>query len=647
MTVLNIVPTAIQTVVHSGWYATIYRIDSLGKKLEQLAADQLRKESLSLRYRAHSGEPLSRLMPEAFALVREAARRTIDMRHYRVQLIGGIAIQNGCIAEMQTGEGKTLTATLPMYLASLNGTGAHLATANDYLAARDAELMQPVYEALGMTVGVVESNTPRPQRQLAYRCDITYSTAKELGFDFLRDRLLKRDLDEGAASNVSSMLGHQGENAASEPAQRELTFALVDEADSILIDEAKTPLIVSSIPGASRSTTAALYSWAAEVAPAFREEVHYRRVHKPAETNLNTDGRKFLRSLPKPAELDAVGMIDIYEHVERAILVENEYQRDRHYIINENEVVIVDEFTGRLAEGRKWRSGIHQAIEAREGLEVSVETGNAARITLQDFFLRYQRLAGMTGTVANSGPELRKIYGSRVVAVPTNRPPRRRELPGRVFGTSQEKWDAIVEEIIEVNQTGRPVLIGTRSIDKSELLSRMLTERKIPHHVLNARQVAQEAEIVAGAGKAGQVTVATNMAGRGTDIQLEDSVRGLGGMHVICSELHESARIDRQLIGRCGRQGDPGSYREFMSMDDEILKMGYGAKRAKRWAASGATTGSQTSGSLDHLVRMFQAAQTRVERENFKGRKMLLYQDKQRRKSQLQMGQDPCLDTIE
>ena len=643
MAVLQFFPTVMKKAAFIGWSTTVRKIDSLEQALKKLADDQLRKESLSLRYRAHSGEPLEGLLPEAFALVREAARRTLNMRHYDVQMIAGIAIHHGHIVEMQTGEGKTLTATLPIYLAALLGRGTHLATANDYLAARDAALMRPIYEALGMTVGVVESQTPRVQRQAAYYCDITYSTAKELGFDFLRDRLLKRQLEEGFNSNVALMLGHGSGTTDHEPVQRELRFALVDEADSILIDEAKTPLIVSSLPGASRSATEALYKWAAEVAPQFVEVTHYQKKLKPREANLNADGRRLVRGMCKPAELDEISLIDIYEHVERAILVENEYQLDRHYVINDGEVVIVDEFTGRLAEGRKWRSGIHQAIEAREGLPVSLETGDAARITLQNFFLRYHQLAGMTGTVANSAAELKKIYAVKVSQVPTNRPPQRKRLPDRVFGNSEEKWLAIAAEVMEIHATGRPVLVGTRSIDKSELLSNKLSEYGIPHHVLNARHVSREARIVAQAGTLGQVTVATNMAGRGTDIQLTDQVRELGGMHVICSEIHESARIDRQLIGRCGRQGDPGSYRKFMALDDDILKMGYGANKAKHWAKLGKGPRKR----FDHLARLFHAAQTRVERENFKGRKMLLYQEKQRLKAQLQMGQDPFLDTIE
>ena len=500
------VNAVIQRAAQVGWSGLIARIDRLEARMEELNDHQLRKESLSLRYRAQSGEALDRLLPEAFALVREAARRTLSMRHYRVQLIGGIAIHRGCVAEMQTGEGKTLTATLPMYLNALRGEGAHLATANDYLAARDANLMKPIYDILGVSVGIVESQTPRPQRQLAYQADITYSTAKELGFDFLRDRLLKRNVRDGHTSNIASMMGHGANDAANVPVQRKLQFALVDEADSILIDEAKTPLIVSSLGERSRSEMEALYLWAAKVAPEFQEDNHFEvRNNKSREVSLTTDGRKFLRSIAKPKSLNQTGMIDIYEHVERAIMIDREYQRNRQYIVDdEGEVVIVDEFTGRLAEGRKWRAGIHQAIEAREGLPVSVETGDAARITLQDFFLRYDRLAGMTGTVANSGAELKKIYNTPVAKIPTNRPPQRKQLSNRVFGTEQDKRKALVDEIVEVHATGRPLLVGTRSIDKSELISQMLHEQGIKHHVLNARHVEREAKIVAAAGERGQ-----------------------------------------------------------------------------------------------------------------------------------------------
>lgn len=624
----------------SNWRAQVRRIDSLGPELEKLSDEELRKSSLSLRYQARSGKPLDGLLSEAYAMVREAGRRVLNMRHYEVQLLGGIAMHHGSVAVMQTGEGKTLTATLPLYLAALAGRGAHLATANDYLAARDAELMGPIYQALGMTVGVVQSDTSRRKRREAYASDVTYSTAKEFGFDFLRDRLHLRKLDEGHTSLIASLVGEVNPDDQ-KPVQRELNFILVDEADSILIDEARTPLIVSSIPDEQIETREALYRWSADVCKEFQKETHFEQGTDSKSITLTPEGRKFARKLPHPELLKQVPAIDIYEQLEQAIFVEEHYLRDRQYVIREGEVVIVDEFTGRLAEGRKWRAGLHQAIEAREGLEISFETGEAARVTIQDLFLKYDRLCGMTGTAANSSTELRKIYQVRVDQIPTNKPPKRKQWPDLVFGTADQKWHAIADEVLAVHQTGRPILIGTRTIDKSELLSQLLEERGVKHEVLNARHVAREALIVESAGQHGRVTVATNMAGRGTDIKLAPPALDLGGLHVICSELHESARIDRQLIGRCGRQGDPGSFRYFMSLEDEVLRSGLGDKAADRLLSYLA----YPAAALARFAPLFRRSQQKIERRYFHARKMLLHQEKQRQEVQREMGQDPYLDT--
>lgn len=625
----------------SNWRAQIRRIDRLAANLETLDEEALRKSSLSLRYQARSGVPLDALLIEAFAMVREAGRRALSMRHYEVQLLGGIAMHHGSIAVMQTGEGKTLTATLPIYLAALAGKGAHLATANDYLAARDAELMRPVYDTLGMTVGVVQSDTSRSQRREAYAADVTYSTAKEFGFDFLRDRLHLRQLEEGHTSLIAALVGQGGDQSALKPVQRELNFMLVDEADSILIDEARTPLIVSSTPDGQIETKEALYRWTAEVCSQFQEDVHFEQQEDGKAITLNAEGRRLARSLPHSELVKQVPAVDIYDQVEQAIFVEQHYIRGRQYVIRDGEVVIVDEFTGRLAEGRKWRAGLHQAIEAREGLEISFETGEAARVTIQDLFLKYDRLCGMTGTAASSATELRKIYSVRVDQIPTNRPPQRKQLPDLVYATAEQKWKAIADEVKEIHKTGRPVLIGSRSIDKSEGLSNLLDELGIEHEVLNAKNIAREAEIVAAAGEFGRVTVATNMAGRGTDIKLSETALELGGLHVICSELHESARIDRQLIGRCGRQGDPGSFRFFMSLEDDILRSGFGDKVADKFAAMG----HYKSQSLARFAATFRKAQQKIERRYFRARKMLLHQEKLRQDVQKEMGQDPYLDT--
>ncbi|MEN0111077.1 MAG: preprotein translocase subunit SecA [Planctomycetota bacterium] len=625
------------------WAACLDPIGRLGPEREKLSDYDLRKESLSLRYRARSGEPLDRLLVEAFALVREAGRRTKNMTHYPVQLIGGAAAHHGSIIEMQTGEGKTLTATLPMYLAALEGKGAHLATVNDYLAARDAELMTPVYEALGMTVGVIQQQQPQPERRKAYACDVTYGTANEMGFDFLRDRLLKRRISEGARDLFGEMLGGAaGGGGGEKPVQGDLHFMLVDEADSILIDEARTPLIISALPGEEEEIAAEAYLWAAGQVGVFTEDEHYEYDHKEKRVDMTLDGRRRVRELDKPPALDRIPLAEIYDYCERAIKVKREMIPDRHYIVRDGEIVIVDEFTGRLGEGRKWRAGIHQAVEAQEGVEITFATNQAARITIQDLFLRYQRLAGMTGTASTSAAELRKIYKTPVVPIPTNRPPIRQQWPTLVFGTAEAKWRAIVAEIVELHAQRRPVLVGTRSIDKSELLSRLLAEAGIEPQVLNARHIAQEAEIVSAAGQPGRVTVATNMAGRGTDIKLGDGVHDLGGLHVVCTELHESRRIDRQLIGRCGRQGDPGSYRQFLALDDEILLQGYGPKRSARLKAQGERLGDAPAGRMEAL---FTKAQAKVERRHFRDRKVLLYHEKERQKLQRQMSQDPYLDT--
>jgi preprotein translocase subunit SecA len=624
------------------WAGYVPRIAELEEPLKQQSDFDLKKTSLSLRYRARSGEPLERLLVEAFALVREAGRRKVNMRHFDVQLLGGAAVHFNSIVEMQTGEGKTLTATLPLYLAALEGKGAHLATVNDYLAKRDAEWMRPIYELLGMKVGCIQQQMPQPERKKQYACDITYGTANEMGFDFLRDRLLKRRISEGQRDLFGAMLGRAG-SGHEEPVQGELHFMLVDEADSILIDEARTPLIISALPGEEEELEAEAYRWAATVAPQFEEDEHYDYDHKDKTVELTLVGRRQVRELPKPPAMDRMPLSTIYEHVERAIKVGREMFLDRQFVVRDGEIVIVDEFTGRLGEGRKWRAGIHQAVEAKEGVEITFATNQAARITVQDFFLRYQRLAGMTGTAATSARELHKIYKCRVVPVPTNRPPIRQKMPTLVFGTAEDKWQAIIDDLVEQHERGRPVLVGSRSIDKSEALSQLLLARGIEHSVLNARHIAKEAEIVSQAGQRGKVTVATNMAGRGTDIRLGEGVPELGGLHVICTELHEAQRIDRQLIGRCGRQGDPGTYRQFLALDDEILLTGFGPKKSKKLIERGERLAGR--GPVSGYESLFYRAQRKVERRHFRDRKILLYHEKERQKMQRAMSQDPYLDT--
>jgi preprotein translocase subunit SecA len=502
-----------------------------------------------------------------------------------------------------------------------------LATVNDYLAQRDAEWMMPIYHALGMSVGIIQANMQPPQRREAYHCDITYGTAKEFGFDFLKDRLLLRKIDEGKHDLIGALMG-ETENTHEQPMQREPFFALVDEADSILIDEASTPLIISASPDSDTEQEAERFRWAAESAPQFEDKEDYTYDHDKRTVDLTLPGRRKVRAIPKPAAFDQTGLQDIYEFIQRAVLVNRNYHRDEHYVIRNGEVVIVDEFTGRLGEGRKWRDGIHQAVEAKEGVKVTCAAGQAARVTVQDYFLRFEHLGGMTGTAAASSRELRSIYRCRVVPVPTHRSPQRKRLPTLIYKEESAKWEAIVQEVIEIHKTGRPILIGTRTIDKSVLLSEKLRHAGIAHDVLNAYKIAEEAEIVAKAGEIGKVTVSTNMAGRGTDIKITDEVRKLGGLHVICTEMHESARIDRQLIGRCGRQGDPGTYRQYLSTDDELLKRAFGKKR--KFAAL--------------FERLFIRAQRKVERQSYRNRKVMLYHEKERKKMQRAMGQDPYLD---
>ncbi len=577
------------------------------------------------------------MIPQAFALVQESASRTLQMRHFDVQLLGGIALFHGAIAEMETGEGKTLTATLPLYLRALPGKGAHLATVNDYLARRDAEWMAPVYRLLGLSVGVIQTEMNRPQRLESYGSDITYGTAKEFGFDFLRDRLLLRQIQQQRMAFFDSLDG--GQSGGERAVQRDPYYAVVDEADSVLIDEARTPLIISAIPGQGIDEVLATYRWAAEATPQFQEDEHYEYDHEKKKVELTSEGRQLVRAVSKPEELDSVGLIDFYEFIERGIKVSRDFLRDQHYVVSEEgEVIIVDESTGRLAEGRKWRDGIHQAIEAKEGVDVTVDTGQAARITVQDLFLRYKHLAGMTGTAVSSAREFRKIYKKPVCQIPTNRAPRRKCLPDRIFANVEDKWEAIVADIEQAHSVGRPVLIGTRTIENSEILSRKLAAKGIEHQVLNAHHVAVEAEIVALAGQPGRVTVATNMAGRGTDIKLGEGVPAKGGLHVICSEIHDSARIDRQLLGRCGRQGDPGTTCQYMSLEDEVLRTGYGPKKAKRLS-------QRQGGDLAKLSRRFRRAQQIVERRHLRDRMLLLHHEKQRKKMHRELGQDPYLDT--
>jgi len=616
-------------------------VEALAAEMAALSDAELRRYARSLSYRAKAGEPIESLMVESFAATREAGRRTNGMRHYDVQLLAGVALVRGAIVEMQTGEGKTLVATLPLALYALAGKGAHLATVNDYLAKRDGEWMEPIYRALGLSVGIVQSQMGFDERREAYAKDVTYGTAKEFGFDFLKDRLMGRELAEGRG-DLGAMLTGQGVSQSSKLLQRPYWFVLVDEADNVLIDEARTPLIISSPPGEAQATEESLFRFAAGAAALLEADQDFEADVQKQSCELLGPGRSRVRALERPPLLESVSLLALYDAVERALRARRFFTRDRQYVVRDGKILIIDEFTGRAAEGRTWRDGLHQAVEAKEGIEVTVPSGHAARITIQDLFARWPHLAGMTGTIATSAAEISRTYDVGVSAVPTNRPAIRQRLPAVVCLGQDDKFARIVAETVEMHGSGRPVLIGTRSIDKSEELSRLLTEAGIVHTVLNARQIEREAEIVTQAGQLGQVTVSTNMAGRGTDIRLGEGVFELGGLHVICTELHDSARIDRQLVGRCGRQGDPGTWRQYVSLDDDILVAGYGPGRARKVIGR---LRSRLGRDPEKLLEAFKKAQRLVEARHVRQRRVLEYVERQRAEAHIQMSQDPYLDS--
>jgi len=638
------------------WWLRAVEIDRLATQRESVSDAALRDEAAELRYRAFSGESLDGLLNVAFALVIEAARRTIGLRHHDVQVVCGIALHHGCIAEMQTGEGKTLVATLPLVLNALPGRSVHLATANDYLAQRDADWMRPVYAALGMTVGAVTGELSPTERRRAYDCDIVYGTAREFGFDFLRDRLalagkshaprFAQTLTMGNPGGVGDIdaAGERlrgGECAESRSTVQRIPygFALIDEADSLLIDEARTPLIVSG-PDDAPEAHETLFRWAATAARKLSDDEHLHQEAESGQVDLTRSGYRFVRALAKPQTLTETPVSEIIEAVVRAAYVERNLQRDQHYVVHDGEVQIVDEYTGRIADGRRWRNGVHQAVEAREGVAVSPSTQHSARITVQELFALYERCSGMTGTAVSAAREFASVYRLPVVAIPPRVESRRENCPFLVFESSGERWQAVVDEVAAVHSQGRPVLIGTRTIEESEQLSERLMQAELPHEVLNARNHAREAEIVARAGESGRITVATNMAGRGTDIELDDTALRAGGLHVVCSELHASARIDRQLIGRSARQGDPGSFRQFLSLDDEILKQGLGADAVQRLRGD-------VRQNAAFVIREALRGQRLLERKHEEERRLLLLHSQERARQLVQLGLDPYLDAVQ
>ena len=575
-------------------------INAMEPEMEKLSDEELKGKTAEFRARLEKGEVLENLIPEAFAVVREASKRVFGMRHFDVQLLGGMVLNERCIAEMRTGEGKTLTATLPAYLNALTGKGVHVVTVNDYLAQRDAENNRPLFEFLGLTVGINLPGMPAPAKREAYAADITYGTNNEYGFDYLRDNMAF---------------------SPEERVQRKLHYALVDEVDSILIDEARTPLIIS---GPGQKSTDAYYT-VAKLVPQLKKEEDYTIDEKQKTVAPTEAGVAKMEKLLHVENLYDAENLELNHLFVQALRAQTMMTRDKDYVVKDGEVVIVDEFTGRLMYGRRYSDGLHQAIEAKEGLEVQRESQTLATITFQNYFRMYDKLAGMTGTAKTEEQEFIKIYGLPVLQVPTNKPIQRKDLPDVIFKNKRGKYKAVVREVERRHATGQPMLIGTTSIEQSEELSHMLDQANIPHSVLNAKYHEREAAIVALAGQKGAVTIATNMAGRGTDISLGEGVAELGGLAIIGTERHESRRIDNQLRGRAGRQGDPGSSQFFLSLEDDLLRI-FGGDNIKSFMEKMGLEEDEPINSR-MVSNAIQKAQKRVEARNFDIRKYVLEYD--------------------
>lgn len=602
------------------------KIERIGKQLLGHSDDQLRAESLELAYQAKGGSPIESYLPRAYAVLRESSRRVLGLWHYDVQIMAGINLASKCIVEMATGEGKTLTALLPLYLHALRGKGAHLATANDYLARRDGEQMRPLFSFLGMSLGTVQNSSSDQERRAAYHSDITYCTLNEVGFDFLRDRM---------KTAASERLHQASEKEEFRTVGRNFHFILVDEADSIMIDDASTPLIIGAPGGRCSDEKQALYRWAAEHAPAATEEKQYHYIQHEKKCELTEQGRDWARSCQRNSRVSAAPVVDAFEYLERAIKVERDYELDKNYVVHNGQVHIVDENTGRVAVGRFWQDGLHQAIQAREDLEITTPNSSAARVTLQSLVMSYPLRAGMTGTASSSKAEFRKTYKMNVVSIPTRKPCIRRRSSTRFASSQQTKLQQLGSTVKHMQAMGRPVLVGSRTVAKSELISAELNRIGVAHSVLNARNEELEASIVAEAGQKGRVTISTSMAGRGTDIVLGDGVKELGGLYVIIAELNDSRRVDRQLIGRCARQGDPGGYQLFLALDDEVMDFKHGT-----------TKYAQVARYLPALSRerMFRLAQRKVNGKAMRLRLAMLHHEKKRLRSLRQAGLDPVLD---
>jgi preprotein translocase subunit SecA len=665
------------------------RIDQIRhweEELSRLDDAALRRRGLLLRGRARGGELLDRLLPEAFGLVCVAAVRNVKLRPFDVQLAAGAVLHGGALAEVVTGEGKTLIATLPVTLNALLGKGVHVTTTNDYLARRDAEWTGLIYNAVGLSVGVLQGNNTDEERKRAYECDITYGTAAEFGFDFLRDRL---KVAGGAGQAMPFWQpwtsGGPLERPLDPRVQRGHHFALVDEADNIFIDEAKTPLIIAMGTRLAEPDEQIVYRWADGLARQMSRDEHFTLDEKKQKIELTDEGKRLARYSSPPAGEHSHAMDKLCEHIERAVHAHYRFRLDQHYMVQDGKVILIDEATGRPMPERHWREGLHQAVEAKEGAPITAASEHAAQITFQRYFRLYDRLAGMSGTAVQNFWELRRVYKLWVVCVPTNRPIRRDQFPDRVFPHEDAKLDAVAEEIIRIRAAGRPVLVGTRSVEKSESLSRRLQAAKVPHQVLNARpeNAAREAEIVAQAGRPGTVTIATNMAGRGTDIILGGNPESLawerlrskypsrgaippeewertvaeidagqnlkaqgrqvaaaGGLHVIGTERHEAARIDRQLAGRAGRQGDPGSCQFFLALDDELLEA-LGPRRQEGLRQRGLRGDDE---DCQKFLPYFRKAQRKTERRHYRQRFDLLVYERQRQEILKDLGADPYVD---
>ncbi len=596
------------------------RIEALEPEFEKLSDEALRAKTTEFKNRLKNGETLDEILEEAYAAVREAAKRTIKQRHFRVQLIAGVILHQGRIAEMRTGEGKTLMATLPAYLNALEGKGVHIITVNDYLAKRDSEWMGQIHEFLGLKVGVILNSIEKDERREAYACDITYGTNNEFGFDYLRDNMViyKEQL-----------------------VQRDLHFAIIDEVDSVLIDEARTPLIISGSSGKSTElyricdilarqltkgkASGELTKMAAIMKEEITEEGDFIVNEKEKNVHLTADGVKRVESFFTIDNLADPENLEIQHNIILALRAHNLMHRDKDYVVKDNEVLIVDEFTGRIMPGRRYSDGLHQAIEAKEHVKVNRESKTLATITFQNFFNKYKKKCGMTGTALTEEDEFREIYGMDVIEVPTNVPVIRIDRQDAVYKTQKEKLQAIINEIVESHKEGQPVLVGTITIEASEEISNLLKKRNVPHNVLNAKFHEMEAEIIADAGKFGAVTIATNMAGRGTDIKLGEGVKEVGGLKIIGTERHEARRIDNQLRGRAGRQGDPGESRFYISLEDDLMRL-FGSDRLMGMFNSlGIADGEQIEHNM--LSNAIEKAQKKIESNNFGIRKNLLEYD--------------------